>query len=160
MIAFDALGRDSERRPSVWRQRLLRCLEIGRGNDEIPGVTRQEAVEACGQLDEGLVSALLHGAQDRFDRMHDARIDLGRGALEHRCHGAQPEAPRVQDPDRGRGHRATATAGACRDRISSRSPVTAAYSVFMEARLTISRAVERVISATSTRPLARNVSPD
>ena len=40
------------------------------------------------------------------------------------------------------------------------SSVMAAYSVFIAARLTISRAVERAISATSTRPLARSVSPD
>src|ERR671918_249784 len=36
----------------------------------------------------------------------------------------------------------------------------AAYSVFIAARLTMRRAVERVISATSTRPLTRSVSPD
>ena len=40
------------------------------------------------------------------------------------------------------------------------SPVTAACSVFIEARFTIRRAVDRVISATSTRPFALSVSPD
>ena len=38
--------------------------------------------------------------------------------------------------------------------------VIVAYCVFIAARLTIRRAVERVISATSTRPFTRSVSPD
>ena len=53
-----------------------------------------------------------------------------------------------------------AAAAATSRRIASMRALTRAWAVFSEARLTMSRAVEVMIWATSTRPLARSVSPD
>src|SRR4029077_2911511 len=110
---------------------------------------------ARGQLDESEIAALSDVGQDGVDRPLNRGVD-GRGRpLELAHHGIGADGAGVEDADRHFTARAPVSA-----RSSWISVVTAPYSVFIEARFTISRAVERMISSTSTSRLASSVLPD
>ena len=119
-----------------------------------PQLVRPElhAVEALGELDQRRVAPAPDLLDDRGDP-RDRRPDRWspRAAGERRDDAVRADAP----PSR----RSRITAAPPR---AARPPAgsTARCAVFWAARLTIKRAVDRRISATSTSPLARSVSPD
>src|SRR6266478_3741622 len=89
-------------------------------------------------------------AVESLGEIEQRRVALGGRAVEHPRHARRAEGGRVQPPDRL----------AASSRIDPMRALTRAWAVLSEARFTMRRAVDVMISATSTRPLARSVSPD
>src|SRR4029450_11875815 len=121
------------------------------------GGAQRHPVEALGELEERRVAAVADGSHD-----------LGHAARDLRIHRAGRALPRADDPGHALGRcleqpnhsrvRSARPDTACR--MAVMSWLTWEWAVLSDARLTISRAVEVRISATSTSPLARSVSPD
>src|SRR5262249_26422834 len=144
---LDPPGGLGQRRLELPRHR--RRAPLGLGNAQV--LDRQlDAVEALGQLHQREVALTPHVVHDRGHAGDHGGRDRGGRPGERRHHAVEPEVRGRQPAD----HRAAPA------RSSSRNRATAWYAVLWAARFTIRRAVERMISATSTRPLARRVSPD
>src|SRR5262249_11674945 len=155
VIPFDAVGGVLERHPNLGGNHPLGRLEVRGGEGEIPGgggapavesrrVLAERRVAAGADGDEGLVAGSMGLGRDRLPRPGQGRPDVVR------------PTPRLRGAEQGSGTRWRRT----EPFISLMSSLTAACSVRIEARFTISRAVDRAISATSTSPLTLRVSPD
>src|SRR5439155_16047706 len=166
VIALDPLRRVGQRVSHRRLHRALAGLEVRRAQRQAGCRGCAEAVEARGVLDERRVAAGADVGHDRLHRPHDVGRHRRRRAIDRAGHTLHAQRARVEHshwsgvrgPGSDRGWPGPGAAWLRRMRAMRR--LMAAYSVFMAARLTMRRAVERVISATSTRPFTRSVSPD
>ena len=166
VIALDPLGRVHQRRPH--RRLDLRARRPRARPARWPGRPRRPGgTDRSGPCTRAPRRRRARGRRRR-SRRRRARPRPARPRAAGRRPGRRPP-PRararrafswseVREAGSGRGW--PVRSGWLRLRNFAIRSLMAAYSVFMAARLTMRRAVERVISATSTRPLARRVSPD
>src|SRR6185437_6103343 len=159
--ALDAIARVAQRPQGHLAHRALRRRELLGPDREI---RRREVdpVEAPRVIEQGAVPHAAHRGQDLGDPARDLRIDRAGRPLQGADHARHARAGGLEAPDH-RGPGPGSPAGADRPATSRSAAInrlTWAWAVLRDARLTTRRAVEVRISATSTSPLARRVSPD
>src|SRR5262249_35226869 len=116
----------------------------------------RRVVETLGELEERGISAIANCREDFTDTLPGLAVDGRRRAIERAQDGRRSRDTCVETAD----HVVLGGTGDSSRRIVSMRAVTRAWAVLSDARFTINRAVDVMISATSTRPLARRVSPD
>jgi hypothetical protein len=103
VMRFDAAVRKRERRLKLRRKRLMGGLELGGRNGE-PRLAQVHPVEPRREIDDGLVSALLHRSRDgahgilhvvrlvapRLDDPVEVLREIGVGRTEELSHGRRP----------------------------------------------------------------------
>src|SRR5262249_35765088 len=153
--ALDAVGGIAQGADRGVVQSLERRLVLAGLHGEL--VRRQRhAVVALGQFDQCGIAAFAHGRDDRSDSALHLGVDSIRRPIEGAEHRRLAERSHLEPAH----HRALDGAWETSWRMAAINALIRACRVLSEARLTIRRAVDVTISATSTRPLARNVSPD